>query len=67
MTLAAQYLTVGGIVLLTVADGSCGLDVMCLMLGLQRDAQERLSLRYELAAFVMKQIGNRALVAMVHG
>lgn len=33
VTFAAQYLSVGGIVLLTVADGNCGLDVMCWMLG----------------------------------
>ena len=50
----------------TSADGSCGLGVMCLMLRLQRERQVAQSLRYELAAFVLRQIGNLAVVSFMH-
>ena len=60
LTFAAIYLSKLRFVIVTIADGSCGLDVMCLMLGLQRERQVRQSLRWELAAFVLRHTGNRA-------
>ena len=50
----------------TVADGDCGLDVMCLMLGWRRCKQNRDLLRNELCAFALMHIANRAFVAMLH-
>ena len=49
-TFAAIYLSVNYIVLETIADGSCGLDVMCLMLGRKREKAVRQALRWELGA-----------------
>ena len=61
-TFAAIYFSVSLIVLETIADGTCGLDVMCLMLGLKREKVVRQALRWELGAFVLRHVGNRALI-----
>jgi len=63
---AAIYFSLCMCVIETIADGSCGIDTMCLMLGLRRSSQARNHLRCEVAAFVLKHIGNRALVAVMH-
>ena len=62
ITFAATYLSMSVIILQTIADGSCGLDVMCLMLGLKREKEVRQALRWELGAFVLRHVGNRALI-----
>ena len=49
----------------TVRDGSCGLDAMCLMLGWPRTLANRMLLRNELASFVFKHSANRALIYML--
>ena len=59
---AAVYLSVCRIVIETIADGSCGVDVMCLMLGLRRAKDVRRAVRWELGAFLLKHCGTRALV-----
>ena len=59
---AAVYLSVCRIVIETIADGSCGVDVMCLMLGLRRAKDVRRAVRWELGAFLLKHCWNRALV-----
>jgi hypothetical protein len=61
------YFAQGYIVILTVADGDCGFDVMCLMSGEPRRAAARNALRTELRNFVLKHAGNRALVACMFG
>ena len=61
-TFAAIYLSISLIVLPIIADGICGLDVMCLMLGLKREKEVRQALRWELGAFVLRHVGNRALI-----
>ena len=57
------YFSQGYIVILTVADGDCGFDVMCLMSGEPRRLAARNALRTELRNFVLKHAGNRALVS----
>lgn len=65
-TFQAIYLSLGRIVIPTVADGDCGLDVQCLMLGAMRHKALRDSLRCELAAFALAHMGNRALIASLY-
>lgn len=66
MTFHAVYLSLGRMVMETIADGDCGLDVMCLMIGWPREMASRRSLRCELCAFALEHVGNRALVAAMH-
>ena len=63
LTFAATYLSMSRIVIETVADGDCGLDTKCLMLGLQREREVRRALRWEMGAFLLRHIGNRALLS----
>ena len=64
-TFYATYLSLSLHVVKTVANGDCGLDVMCLMLGLRRSIESRKQIRTEIAAFAFKHIANRALIAMM--
>jgi len=66
VTFAAIFLSVDRIVIETIADGNCGLDVMCLMLGLRREAQVRQSLRIDMGAFLLAHIGNRAMISSMY-
>ena len=66
LTFCAMYLSLSLHVAKTVADGDCGLDVMCLMLAWKRCKHNRDVLRNELCAFALKHMGNRAFVAMLH-
>ena len=50
---AAFYLAVGVHDLPTVTDGDCGLDVMCLMMGVERNQPEHTPLRGELGDYLM--------------
>ena len=50
----------------TVVDGDCGIDVMCLMLGLKRCKQNWNILRCEMAAFALQHVGNWDFIAMMH-
>ena len=59
---AAVYLSVCRIVIETIADSSCGVDVMCLMLGLRRANDVRRAVRWELGVVLLKHCGNRGLV-----
>jgi len=65
-TFYGTYLSLSMRIETTVADGDCGLDVMCLMLGCKRCKHNRDSLRSEMAAFALKHVGNRAFIAMLH-
>ena len=40
----------------TVCDGDCGLDVMCLILGIERSLYERNSLRAELSDYLLRRL-----------
>jgi hypothetical protein len=59
----AIYLSFGRIVIETVGDGDCGVDVMTLMACLPRLPHIRRNLRVELSTFVLQHMGNRALVS----
>ena len=50
---AAFYRAVGVHYLPTVTDGDCGLDGMCLMMGVERNLHERTSLPEELSDYLM--------------
>jgi len=60
-----MYASVDRILLETVADGDCGADVLNMMTGLERRLEVRDALRHEMAGFLLKHVGNRALVAML--
>ena len=60
---AATYLSLSRVVIETIADGNCGIDVMCFMLGLPRQTEVRRGLRWDIGAFVLEHLGNRALIA----
>ena len=64
--LFATYLSLGRVVIPTVLDGDCGLDVMCLMAGAPRRAAMRTSIRQDLCSLVLAHAGNRALVAAMY-
>lgn len=49
VTFVETHLSVSRCLLQTTADGNCGLDAMCLMLGLKRECLARQCLRLELA------------------
>ena len=63
MTFEAIYLSLGRVVIKTIADGDCGLNVMTLILGRRRLKEIRNSLRLELCAYALKHAGNRAFIA----
>ena len=63
----ALYASLGINVIETVAEGDCGLDVACMMLRQPRGRLRRNTLRCELCAFALEHVGNRALVACLHG
>ena len=65
-TFYGAYLSLSMRIVKIVADGDCGLDVMCLMIGWPREVASRRSLRCELCAFALEHVGNRALVAAMH-
>lgn len=65
-TFCATYMSLPMHIVNTVANGDCGLDVMCLTIGWRRCKQHRDVLRYEMAAFALKHVGNRASIAMLH-
>ena len=50
----------------TIADGNCGPDAMCLMLGLRRTVEVRDALRLDIASFVLKHNANRALISVLY-
>ena len=68
MTLTFQgiYLSVGRIVVYTVADGDCGFDAMCLMLNVPRRLTTRTGLRTDIGRFLLQHAGNRAVIAIMH-
>lgn len=57
----AFYLNCNLAVVYTIADGDCGLDVMCLMCGLEREAHTRNLLRQELSNFLIFNAAHAAL------
>ena len=59
-------LSMNCIVLETVGDGDCGLDVLNMIIGGERRLEARQALRQEMAKFLLKHVGNRALIAMLH-
>ena len=46
------------IVLETVGDGDCGLDVLNMIIGGERRLEARQALRQEMAEFLLKHVGN---------
>ena len=65
-TFQALYASKDRIVLETVSDGDCGVDVLNLMLGSERRVEARDALRLEMAEFLFRNVGNRALIAMLY-
>ena len=65
-TLTEAFLSVKRHVISTIADGNCGLDAMCIMLGLQRTAMACEALRLDIALFVLKHNANRALISALY-
>ena len=63
----AFYLSLNLAVVETIADGDCGLDAMCVVLGVPRRREVRQTLRGELVAFCLKHANNRALAACLYG
>ena len=63
LTFHSLYFSLGRIVVVTIADGDCGLDVQSLMLGALRASRVRQRLRTELCDFALRHVGNRALIA----
>ena len=53
----AFYASIGLSVLGTVMDGDCGLDVMCMMLGLTQSLAAREALRIELSDYLISRAG----------
>ena len=53
----AFYASLGVAVIATVADGDCGLDVMCLMLGQPQSLACRTALRIEISDYLILRIG----------
>jgi len=60
------YLSLHRLVVKTIADGDCGLDAMCLMLGVPRTLASRRTIRHDCSKFARTNVGNRALIAMLH-
>ena len=59
--LSMFYSRLGLAVQETIADGDCGLDVMCLMLGLERKAEARDCLRQELSSWLLEHAADEQL------
>jgi hypothetical protein len=55
----AFYASLGLAVLPTVMEGDCGLDVMCLMLGLTQSLDAREALRIELSDYLISRTGKQ--------
>ena len=55
------YLALGQVVQFTVADGDCGLDVMCIMCGMNRTAEKRAELREQLSTFLLEHAEDERL------
>lgn len=62
-TFIALYYSVDRIIIETICDGDCALDVMSLMCGMQRRATSRMTLREQLSRFLLSNAGNRALIS----
>ena len=56
----SRYSSMNRIVLETVGDGDCGLDVLNMIIGGERRLEARQALRQEMAKFLLKHVGNRA-------
>ena len=67
LTFQSVYFSLDRIVVQTVADGDCGVDVQSLMLGAGRTRRVRQRLRTELCGFALQHVGNRALIACLFG
>ena len=50
------YSRLGVTVLGTVTDGDCGIDLMCLMGGLEQNLSSRIALREQLSDFLLKHL-----------
>ena len=50
------YSRLGVTVLGTVTDGDCGIDLMCLMGGLEQNLASRIALREQLSDFLLKHL-----------
>ena len=53
---AAFYTSLGVHYLPTVCDGDCGLDAMCLIMGIERNLHERTKLRVELSDYLLHRL-----------
>ena len=62
-TFIAPYYSLDRIVIPTIDDGDCALDVMCFMAGMDRRLASRASVREQLCRFLLRHAGDRALIA----
>ena len=62
-TFESVHLSLDRIVVPTVTDGDCGVDVQSIMLGVPRTRRFRDLLRTELCDFTIRHVGARALIA----
>ena len=65
-TFYAFYFSHNRVVLQTIADGDCAIDVMCLMIGAFRRLAARTAIRIELGDFLLRHAGNRSLIACAY-
>ena len=62
--MVATYMSTGVTLIKTVADGACGIDVMCMILEKPRTDTNRNWIRGKLANYCSRHMGNRAFVSM---
>ena len=53
---ASFYRALGVHYWLTISDGDCGIDVMCMILGLERNIEQRTQLREELSDYLIERM-----------
>ena len=63
--LEAFYARLGVVVLGTVCDGDCGVDVMCQMLGLPQDAATRKHVRQEVGDYLLQRVNQEWMQNMM--
>ena len=54
--MSAVYRALGVHYWLTVSDGDCGVDVMCMIEGLERNLEERTKLRHLLSDYLIERM-----------
>ena len=61
----AFYRALGVLYWPTVSDGDCGIDVMCMMLGSERNLEQRIKLREELSDYLMDRMDDHWMIEIL--